>query len=361
MPESSTEKEPLENLELDSEVDNGAEHHEENQGAENNDAGSPAAQTDDKKPKDIVSAVRAALDKTAVKEQSSGSETDSEGEAKKIADAKAGKAKAEEPLGELTDAELATYKTQTQRRIKDFQRIVSQERTEKETERAEKEKYKGSHDRLANFDKYCEDKGLNTEDVQGLLAIGAAIQENPAEALKMLKAIVEPLETIVGEKLPPDLQKEVIDGKITESRAKEISKLRAGNYVVEYKTKESQKKLETQEIQKLATSAKTAVDVWEAQQLKTDPDYRIKQARVAEAIELAMVKAAQTRTLPKSAEEAVKLCTDVKSRIDKEYATFIPKKKAVESIPPGLGASTGSKPSAPKSFMEAIERAVAGS
>lgn len=320
----------------------------------NDSAGSPAVEIqDDNKPKNIADAVRAALD--SGKEQSSGS---GEGEEKpSAADPKVKKPEEEEELGELTPEELASYKGKTQRRFKQFQ--------EREVAlKSEIDKQKPEVDNWRRVQGFVQKANLTAEDVNTGMNIMSLMKNDPAKAHEALQPIFANLEALVGVRVPPDLQQQVTEGKITAQHAQELSKLRATTGLTT--AQQEQKRLDdeaaaknqqTQVVETLKNDVGTAITNWETRWKASDPDYSLKHARVSEAIELELHRRISAKTLPTSVEEAVKMAEDVKKKVEKDLLKFVPKRQATGAVPTGPGSTNGSKPVA-KTLHDAVAQAI---
>lgn len=312
----------------------------------------PAGTQDDNKPSNIADAVRAALSKG--KEQSSGSGESEEDILDPAApiDAKA-KEGEDEDLGDLTDEELNSYKGKTQRRFKQLDGknkalLVELEQTKPLIE-------------LGSSIKRMADKAnLTKEDINTGFNIMDLMRNNPKEAYTALKPIYEALCGIVGVILPPDLQQQVAEGKITEPAAKELSMLRNSTGLSAAQQKEQKdrearvaQEAVTQQFETLKVDVGKAATEWENRWKASDPDYAHKQSRVLEGVELEIYKRAQAGTLPTTVKDAIAMCNTVKAKVESEMKKLLPKKTTPINHITGNGAMNGSKP-VPTSSKDAI-------
>ncbi len=310
-----------------------------------------STEQDENKPKDVESAVRAALSKSGEQSSSSGDT----GQEAKVADkAKVEDDKSEtEAEGDLTDAEMALLKPKTRRAFDRMRGQVSELSQQVETYRPAAEKMQG-------IQKFMDSSNLTNEDMNVLFNIGAMWRNNPAEAYKVITPMYEALAHLVGEVLPDDLQQQVQSGRISLQYAQELSRMRAREGFNTQRTQEDrerqQREQEARAIQQEAGAAGDAISKLEQQWQASDPDYRVKSARIQERIELELLKGAQNGKLPRNAQEAVAIAQRVKAEVDAEFKRILPKKQAVQSVT-GVSTSTGSKP-APRSTLEAISRVI---
>ncbi len=311
----------------------------------------PAPSQDDNKPKDMAAAVRAALDKG--KEQSSGSgENEEKPGEPESAEAKA-KAAEEEPLGELTDEELNSYKGKTRRRFKQLD-------GQNKALAAEVERVKPMAELGTTIMGMTEKANLTREDLNTGFNVMSLMRNNPVRAYEVLTPIYQTLCDIVGVKLPTDLQEKVTKGEITQENAQELSRLRAATGIAASTAKEQEeratKAAETtraEEVKTLVVNVGTAVSNWENQKKKSDPDYALKANRILESIELELSKREKTGKLPTTVEDAVAMCDAVKAKVDAELKKILPKKNTPIDHVAGNGAMNGSKP-VPTSSRDAI-------
>ena len=366
MPESSTggeaikggSAEDLKNLSASA-----SQSSDESQGAPS--AESPTAETqDDNKPKDIADAVRAAL--TEGKEQPSGSgegEEDETPDPAKPADGAKPKEGEEEDLGELTEDELKSYKPKTRRRFEKLDRENKDLQAQLANVTPEVEGFR----KIQEFSKKA---NLNREDVNTGFEIMRLMKNDPVRAHAVLTPIFRQLEAMVGVVLPPDLQAQVTEGKITPQTAQELSRLRATQHTStaiqrdnQERTQREQQEQSVQNAQKLQVDVAKAITNWDSSWKASDPDYSLKKSRVDEAIELELTRAVvlakegKPNKLPKTVEEAVALANDVKKRVEKEMRQFIPKRTNTITHVSGNGVNNGSKPQ-PKSVHDAVSMAI---
>lgn len=320
-----------------------------------NGADSSTAQ-DDNKPKDIESAVRNALGEPKVG-QSSSSGDNSVGD--KVTDPAAAGKDGQQPAdgdSDLTEAELNLLKPRTRR---SFERMRGQI-ADLEAKVQDYDNMKPMAEKLANLQNFCVEAGLNREDVNTGFEIMRLMKTDPVAAYEAITPIYQQLQELIGEVLPPDLQQQVAAGRITPEHAQEVSRLRAENALTKQQRtfqEENSREIERKNsVVQLANAAGNAVSDLEKQWASSDPDYRVKSTRIAERIELELLKRQRNNTLPKSAAEAKQMALDAKAAVDAEFKRLIPKKSSVQSVL-GVGTSTGSKP-APKNLKEAIQQSI---
>lgn len=209
----------------------------------------------------------------------------------------------------------------------------------------ERDTFKEGHERFLQLHTFMQNANLEPAEVNSGFQIMAAMKNDPQAAYDALLPYMQNLETILGKKLPPDLQEQVDDGHATEEIATELAQRRSRQAAAEAAGEKA--KTEAQAAQ--AAQVSGAVSKWEADWQTADPDYAVKQPRVLEKIKLAILE----KGLPASTAAAVKLANDSKAAVDAELAALRPKPKAI--VPPVGGAAPKSV-AEPKSLMDIIRQ-----
>jgi len=190
--------------------------------------------------------------------------------------------------------------------------------------------------------------GMTGAQVAEALDVAAMINKNPSAALPALRNILAQVENMVGERLPPELQKAVEAGEITKDHALNQSRLIAS----QRRTAQTLEQRQQQEIQNRQTqmmhSAASAVTQWEDRQASSDPDWSKKQPGVQTAIQaglssyIAKMHAGEVPQL--TPEKAVEIATKAKQDVDNWFKNALPPKTEVKPVQ-GTGAGdTTSKP-----------------
>jgi|GEM_PF-2807923 len=251
--------------------------------------------------------------------------------------------------GELTEQERQHLSQQTQRRIK---KLVAQGKEQIA-------KIEELQPRAEQFDRilsYVKENRLTQEDVDQTFNIAALVRNDPEKALEALMPIVQTLEAATGRTLPDDLRNEVRQGYITREKAEELSQARAARTLAETRNREADERRQKEERQRdtqtRLDNAVNAANQWHADQAAKDPDYKLKQARIAEKAEL------EVRRVGKILEpsEVTELLGRIKQEVDKETARFAPKPRPA-AVVEGT-ASPGNRPK-PESTLDVINQALA--
>lgn len=205
--------------------------------------------------------------------------------------------------------------------------------------------------------------GLDNKELDELVELGSLLKRgDPVVALQKLAPLVRALEQVAGEVLPPELQERVRLGYISEQDARDLNRARAREHFAkqsqERQQRESDAEKQHREITERVNSSVSAIEAWEANQAKSDPDWPSKRQEVADQVELMIAREAQKRKAPffPNSEEAVKLSKDALKLVNDRIAKFKP--RPTEIRPPAApGVSSRSKPAA-KNMLDAINNAL---
>lgn len=294
------------------------------------------------KPRDMLSAVKAALDPKTEDPPASGDEgnpkpeSESEKEASKEEDS-------EDDDGDLTEDELNRLKPRTQRRIRKLTSQLSEVAPKAE-----------QFDRMIEW---IRERELTDQDINLLFNVGANLRAGKLrEAYDQIAPIYQQLQMALGETLPPDLQQKVRTGQIDEASARALATTQANSQLAESRARKLEERGE-QERQAQAHAArvetlKTAVTDWEQSRRSSDPDWNLKQRRVTELVELAVYR----QGLPETAQGAVEMAETALKQVEAEMRQFRPRKPEVKP-PPDAGSSRAE--AAPKTLMEAARLGLA--
>lgn len=339
MPESSPD---------DKTAENGGENDlDVKASAESSPAGEPE-KSGEGETGDLVSAVKAALKPKEEAPASEGeTDSDSDPEPSKETDAKEGEGDDDdEGDDDLTEEELSRLKPKTKKRI---QTLLA--------ERAERdqaiEDLSPKAERFDNMVNWLRERDLRTEDVNLLFDIGANLRQgNLRDAYDKIRPVFENLQQALGITLTDDLRQRVDQGQIDEDTARRLASAETERQLAERRAKQVEtaaaERKQADEQAAHQTAVMTAVSTWETSKSTADPDWKLKQPIVMQAIELAIHR----QGYPKTTDDAVKMAEAALKEVDKTFGQLAPRKREVK--PPTDGASTRA-PSAPKSLLEAAK------
>jgi hypothetical protein len=329
----------------------------ETQGA---DAGKAVA-TETAKPS-LLDAVKASLDKSR-------SQTATAGKADAGSQAKAETSTQEKKDGEEedrdpTDDELAAMAPNDRRSTRRALRQRNEARDQLRSVQAEFDAVVPEVEGFRRLVGFVNQNGLSTQEVNTGLGIMAAMKNDPERCLEMLTPYYEQLLTVTGRgSLPPELQKAVDDGEITEQHARRLAAAEATKGIatkrVEHVTTQTAEEREAAARHTHTVSTQNAMNAWETRMLTADPDYnRIRQMFQREV---------RTRVLegsfqPKTPQDVAGLLDAALADFKKAAGVLRPAATQTRELTPvrhtnGSGGHTAPKPS---SFAEAVKLGVAG-
>lgn len=296
---------------------------------------------------DMLSAVKAALEP---KEKSPASDEPGSKPDAPAADAtKDGEAASESD--DLSEEDLARLKPKTRKRIE----TLAAEVKDRDTKLAE------ISPKAENFEKiqrFVDEAGLSKDDVNQGFDVMRNLKNDPLKAYEQLKPIFAQLQQIAGEVLPPDLQGEVDQGRLTEAHARELTLARSkaavnGQRIESIETRNRAQR-EKQEFEQTVDGVASAVTAWEQTTSKGDPDWKLKQPRIQELVELEIMR--RQRSQPDyfpSKDEAIAMSKKALTTVEGELKRFAPQRRQMTTPDPDAGSSRSV--AAPKNMLEAVK------
>jgi len=251
--------------------------------------------------------------------------------------------------GDPTEEELSQYTPNSQRRIR---QLVD----EKNAAKADIERYKPQADRLEQITSFMDASGLEATEVRQGFEIMAMMKSDPRKALEAFTPIVQELAKAAGYIVPEDMQERVRQGHLSEADARRISQAEADAERTRQRSEQDRQRA-AQAQQAQATQAKIndvvkSVDDWNAQQATNDPDWKLKEARVNQLVELRIRQSGQ---YPDNGKAAVALAAEALKEINAEFKRFQPKR---EEKRPVLGAASTRSTPAPENTRDLIDSIV---
>lgn len=262
---------------------------------------------------------------------------------------------------EITEDELNAMKHKTRKRFEQLQGKYRDTKTENQDLKKKLEASEVDAGHYRQFTDFLKTNGVNQDEANTLFSIGALMKNDPSRALAMITPYYNQLLEVTGNVLPQDLQTQVDQGYITEAVALELSRQRATNQNHQVQQHNQRQQVEQQNVQRqqeLAVNIQSALANLENKWKTSDPDYKVKSARIMERVELMWYKAAQTGQMPKTVDEAIKMAENVKREVEQEIKQFVPQRKTIN--PPVEGGRTSSSNPLPNSTLDVINQAVGG-
>lgn len=243
-----------------------------------------------------------------------------------------------------TDAELSSYKPDTRKRI---EQLLAQ-RTEA---RQALDRVKPDLDAFAQFKAYQTAHQLENDDINLLLATGAALRRGDFQTfLAGVMPYVEVAQQAMGQLLPADLQGQVDSGQLPIETAREISVNRINQARLQTEATAYRQNAELTGQQMLGQQIYSAVAGWETQVKQRDPDWALK-SDIVERFSQSLV---QQRGQPTSPQQAVAMAQEAYEEANRVVARMRPQPAATRSQPSGVHQSTGNGAAPqPRNLMEA--------
>jgi len=255
----------------------------------------------------------------------------------------------QKPLADPTEAELKKLRPETRRRFEALLAQRNEARTAWESVQPELQSYR-------QLQGYLTTNQLASDDVNVLLGVGAALRRGDYQAfLNGVTPYVLAAQEAVGARISPDLQKQVDEGLIDESSARELTRTRHRAAQAEARLQEANQVSQTQNEVRHGEAIRGAVDAWEARIQRQDPDY----ARVAGAVRRYAQGLLQERGPVRSQQEAVALVQSAYDEVRTQFGQFRPAVRPTRPSPSSIHVATGTSGSPPpRNLKEAVLRAL---
>lgn len=264
-------------------------------------------------------------------------------------------AKAEgDPLGDLTEDELKKYGPKTQARMR---QLLGQRREANDRAERVQAELGPKAQKFDEIDAFIRNNNLSNEDVATIFQIGASIRNDPFKALAQVEQVRDRLVEITGGKLPDDLQQRVNLGYISKEDALELNRARSQAAFNETRRGETERKTagENEVAQQRAhiEQCTATADKWEASKQSADPDWKLKQPRIREKVELAVLKDG----FPKTKDELVKLLDKFNAEVTTELNNLRPVKPAIRPVTQAASTRSNAEPA---DLLGHIKKGLAG-
>lgn len=316
------------------------------------DASAESSPADKGEKTDLLSAVKAALD--PVKEKSPASETQDSKSAEGTAAPFDKDGDKGSETDDLTEEELARLKPKTRKRIEN----LTAARRERDGRIAELEPKATQFDKVVTF---IENAGLSTQEVNDGFEVMRLLKKDLPGAYQRLKPIVDQLEQVLGVQMPADLRTAVEQGQITEAHAKELAQTRSkaalSTQALQNRDQEDESRRQQDAHQEQQGRVRTAIVEWEKSKVGSDPDWKPKQARVMEIVQLETLRREKADpTFAWTPDAAIKFADEALKRVEDEFKRFSPKPKALNPV---TDVSSTRSEAKPKTALEAAKQGLA--
>lgn len=179
---------------------------------------------------------------------------------------------------------------------------------------SERDALKPKADQYEKITTFMSTNRLTPEEMAQGMKVMALMKNNPVEAYKVLQGYVQNLAPLTGEVLPEDLKREVEDGFIPESRAKELARLKAEREYSETYQRAQAEQREAEHKALLERQMYDAVVSWETQERAKDPDWDKKYEMVMDRVRT-LVAAGRPQSASEAVEVARRALADINTRL----------------------------------------------
>jgi DNA-directed RNA polymerase subunit delta len=187
---------------------------------------------------------------------------------------------------------------------------------------------------------FCSSHGISTQEMAQALDLVAMLKDptKAQQAQQVLAPIWQGVNAVLGEVLPPDLQKAVDDQKVTIEFARELAKTRAQNVM-------GQQVSQQERARQAQVQLETQVTAWEKQKRASDPDFQTKFPMLVDSYEAALA-----RNPTNDPRERIAILETVYKQVTDRVIAFRPKTKTKKVLPSTGSAKTKVEP---KSSLDA--------
>lgn len=302
---------------------------------------------------DILTAVKAALGKSKTEKAPVSEETDPKSGEAKTPDAKKEGEGEDAESDDLTEEELSRLKPKTKKRID----TLLSERAERDQTIEVLRPKAEQMDKLVDW---VREADLNSEEVNQLFEIGKRLKSGTISDLRAAYDAITPiyssLQQALGEALPADLAQRVAQGEISEADARKLTVAQTSSTLAERnatRASELAEQRKQDEVnQTYVRAVQTAVTEWESSKEKADPDWKLKQPLVTQAIRLAV----HEQGYPTTTADAVKIAEAALTDVNKTFGQLAPRKKEVQAVTDVASTPSVAKP---KTALEAARLGLA--
>ena len=255
---------------------------------------------------------------------------------------------------EPTPEEIAKLSKAAQRRIK---KLNSQrQRLSNEVQRLTP-----GANLAARTEKYLRDHDIGQDDfLFGMEMMAAMRRGDFVKFYEGVRPYMKLSEEYLGISLPPDLQQQVQQGHMTTQAAAMYSKERMDKAMAQTNAVRNQAALQQHQQQSaldaLADRVAAAVNNWEADIIRGDPNYAAKKS----AVQTTMLALVQQRGRPQSPEHGVQIANEALRRVNEQYLQWSgSQRRPTSRVPSSTGRTAGVAPEA-KNLLEAVRFAREG-
>jgi len=265
---------------------------------------------------------------------------------------------------EATPEELAKLSKTAQRRIKK----LNNQRMKLAGEVNRLKALEPNANAAAQVTEYLRKHDIGQDDfLMGLELMAAMRRGDFVKFYEGVRPYVKLCEEYLGISLPPDLQQQVQQGHMTTQAAAMYSRERMDKAMAQTNAARNQAALQqsqqmsnaqVQQAQRetLATQVATAVNNWELQTSRADPNYAAKKA----AVQNTMWAVIREQGSPQSPEHGIQIAQEAYRRVNEQYRSWTGSQRRPTSRTPSSTGRTSGVATEPKTLLEAVQFAREG-
>jgi len=258
---------------------------------------------------------------------------------------------------EATPEEIAKLSRTAQRRIKK----LNSQRMKLAGEVQRLKTLEPNADAAAKVTDYLRRNDIGQDDfLMGLELMAAMRRGDFVKFYEGVRPYMKLCEEYLGISLPPDLQQQVQQGHMTTQAAAAFSRERMDRAMAQTSAVRQQAALHqhqrTSQQEVLANQVAAAVNNWEVQVARSDPNYAAKKAAVTNT----MWAVVREQGSPQSPEHGIQIAQEALRRVNEQYRGWAaPQRRPTSRVPSSTGRTAGVAPE-PTTLLEAVKFAREG-
>ncbi len=120
---------------------------------------------------------------------------------------------------------------------------------------------------------HCQRNNIAPEEFAYWMNVAALSKSDPIKALELLKPSLAQWQLAVGEVLPPDLQKAVDSGELSQQYAKELASVRGKQQITQQQIQQAQQQAQQAQLATQQREFVNSITTWENSKKVSDPEF----------------------------------------------------------------------------------------
>ena len=233
--------------------------------------------------------------------------------------------------------------------LRNMRRLGSQTREKIQTLVNEHQETTRSHETLTQLTGYLEKKHIDQPTLEQALEIASAWRMGDMKGFReAIQPMIQFADEYLGTSLPADIQQRVDDGEMTQEVARDFARTRHEREMFERGQQQADQRFVQQRDQGQALQRVQAVDSWESEQRRTDPDFDKKWPMMAD-----LLKREAPRLQNLTPQQAVQECQQLYDQVTGWLRESVaPQRRSTKPVP-ASPASSRDVQAEPQNMMEA--------